>query len=180
MEHLFNLYLSQGAFGEVEVVGGVLGLAVDAGLEMEMRGRGTARLAYEGNHLPRLDALALLDEVLGVVGVVGLEAVLVADAHEVTVAREFVGIDHFTGEGGIYLVLGLRLEVDTGMHPSTALPIGTDHLGARQREVPVARHVVRIVAMGAPRKHNAQEQQRQIFTIVHDHRLQSKKRGAPE
>ena len=143
---------------------------------MEMRGRGTARLAYKGDDLTRLDALTFLDEVLGVVGVVGLEAVLMADAHEVAVAGEFVGIDHLTWEGGVDLVLGLRLEVDTGMHPSAALAVGTDHLGARQREVPVARHVVRIVAMGAPRKHNAQEQQRQIFTIVHDHRLQSKKK----
>ena len=48
------------AFVQIEIVGGVPGLAVDACLEMQMGRRGPARLAYEKIFLVKLHILLML------------------------------------------------------------------------------------------------------------------------
>lgn len=130
--------LSDNLFVEIKVDGGVLRLAVDAGLEVQMGRGGTSRLSCEGNGLSCLYALPHLYQVLGVVGVVGLQSVGMPDTHKFAIAREFLREDHLTVEGRIDLVLGLRLEVHAGMHPSVALAVGTDNLSPWQRETPSA------------------------------------------
>ncbi len=102
---------------QVEVVGGILRLAVDAGLKVQMGRCGATRLAYEGYHLSGLNVLTHLHHVLGVMGVVGLQAVGVLDADQIAIARELTREYHLTIEGGIDLILGLGLEVGTCMLP---------------------------------------------------------------
>ena len=72
----------------VEVDVGVDGLSVDAGFEMQVGCGGPACLSCEGDDLSGLHPVAGLDEVLAVVAVVGLQAVLVADADQVSVTGE--------------------------------------------------------------------------------------------
>jgi hypothetical protein len=148
-EVLADLF-SEDTVGEVKIVGGVLGLAVDAGFEMKMRGAGTARLANEGYYLTSLDVLTFLYQVLRVVGIVSFQAVGMFDTHQIAIARRLIGEDDLASESGIDLIPILSLEVSTRMHPSTTLTIRTDDLGTWQGKVPGAR--VGIDAMGAANK----------------------------
>ena len=151
-----GLFIAKEAVGKVEVIGRVLGLAVDAGFEMKMRGGSATRLANEGNHLTSLDMLTFLYQVLRVVGVIGLQAVGMFDTHQIAIARRLVGEDDLASESGIDLIPVLSLDVGTSMHPSATLTIRTDDFGTWQGKVPGAR--VGIVAMGAACKQYTQKQ----------------------
>ena len=139
---MYNTYLLsffEGVVSQVEVVGGILRLAVHSGLEVQMGRGGATRLAYEGYHLPGLHVLTYLHLVLGVVSVVGLEAVGVLDAYQITIAGELTREHHLTVEGGIDLVLGLCLEVDARMLAPATLAVRADHFCPWQWEAPLFR-----------------------------------------
>ena len=95
--------------GQIKVVSRVLRLAVHAGLKVQVRRSGAARLSDEGYHLSGLHVLAHLYHVLGIMGVIGLQPVGMLDAHQVTVAVELAREHHLAVEGSIDFVLGLRL-----------------------------------------------------------------------
>ena len=79
-------FLAELLAGEVEIDGGVSGFAVDTRLEMQMGCRSPSRLSCQGYSLPRLDLLALLDKIFGVMRLIGFQAVGMFDSHEVTIA----------------------------------------------------------------------------------------------
>ena len=124
--------------GQIEVVGRVLWLAVHAGLKVQMGCCGAACLSDEGYHLPGFHALSYLDHVLGIMAVIGLQAIGVLDAYQIAVAGELAREHHLAVEGSIDLILGLRLEVDACMLPPAALAIRADDLSTRQREAPLS------------------------------------------
>ena len=115
--------------GVVEIGIGIDGLSVDARLEMQVRRRGTSRLSGQCNDLSSLHLFTGLHQILAVVAVVGLQAVVVANAHQISIARIGTGEDDLAVEGCPYLVVGLGLQVYTCVASSTALAIGTDDLG---------------------------------------------------
>ena len=127
---------------------------------MQMRSRGTARLANEGYYLTGFDVLTFLDQILRVMGVIGLKTVRVSDSYEIAIAGELVRVDHFSSKSCIDLIFILCLQVGTSMHPSATLTEGTDHFGTRQWEVPVASigYFTRIIAMGTSGEQYAQKQ----------------------
>ena len=86
--------------------------AIDAHFEMQMGRCGATRLAYEGYHLPRLDMFALLHQILGIVGITGLQTVGMLDADVVAIAMIDIGEDDLTLESGIDLVVGFCLQID--------------------------------------------------------------------
>ena len=117
---------------------------------MQMRCRGTTCLANEGYYLTGFDVLTFLDQILRVMGVIGLKTVRVSDSYEIAIAGELVRVDHFSSKSCIDLIFILCLQVGTSMHPSATLTEGTDHLGTGQWEVPVAciGHFTWKIAMG--------------------------------
>ena len=66
----------------VEETGGVDTLTVDACLEMQVLGSGTACATRQCNDVAGLDAVANLDKILGVVTIIRLEAVGMLDAYQ--------------------------------------------------------------------------------------------------
>ena len=122
--------------------------AIDAHFEMQMGRCGATRLAHEGYHLPRLDMIALLYQILGIVGITGLQAVGMLDADVVAIAVIDIGEDDLAFERGIDIVVGFGLQVDTRVGASATLAVGTDDLSAWQREMPAdgIRRLDRIVA----------------------------------
>ena len=122
---------------QIKVVGRVLWFAVQAGLKVQVGRSGATSLSDEGYHLPGLHMLTYLYHVLGVMGVICLQAIGVLDAYQISVAGEYAREHHFAVEGGIDLVLGLRLEVDTRMPSPTTRAVRADNLGTRQREAPL-------------------------------------------
>ena len=71
---------------QVEVVGGVLRLAVHASLEVQVGCGGATCLSDEGYHLPGLHMLTFFHQVLRVMGVVSLQTIGMLDAHQIAVA----------------------------------------------------------------------------------------------
>ena len=122
----------------VEIVGRILRLPVQAHLEVQMGCCSTACLAYEGYHLPGLDAVAYLHQVLRVVAVVGFQPVSMLDAYQVTIPVVLVREHHLAIKGSIDIVLVLCLEIDTCMLFATTMAEGADEFSPRQRKAPVA------------------------------------------
>ena len=58
--------------------------------------------------------------------IVGLQRVGMLDAYQVAISIVLAGKDHLTIKRGIDGIVGLCLEVDTRMHPSPTLAVGTD------------------------------------------------------
>ena len=69
----------------VEETGGVDTLTVDARLEMQVLGGGTARATCQCNDVTGLDVVADLDQVLGIVTIICFEAVVVLDAYQIAI-----------------------------------------------------------------------------------------------
>lgn len=134
---LFHLdLLSENTLVEVEIVGGVTGLAVDAHFEVQMGRGGSARLTCEGYHLTSLDKIALLHQILRVMGIAGFQAVGMLDADVIAITVIDVGEYHLAFESGIDVVVGLCLEVNTRVRPFATFAVRADDLCARQRKMP--------------------------------------------
>ena len=70
----------------IEETGGVDTLAIDACLEMQVLGGGTARTSRESQFLPSAHAVAHLHQILGIVAVEGLQTVGMLQYDTVAVA----------------------------------------------------------------------------------------------
>ena len=118
---------------QVEDDVGIEMVAIDAGLEMQVFGRGAPRAPGQGDGLPGPHVVARLDQVLGVVAVDGLQPVVMTDNDNVAIRRVGLGHPHDSLEGRHDRVVGARLQVHAGM-PFPPASIRRYHLRARQGE----------------------------------------------
>ena len=125
---VFTLY---NTFIEVEIIGGITGLTIDAHLKMKMWRCSTTRLTNKGYHLTSLDVLTFLYQILRVVGIAGLQAVGMLDADVIAITMIDVGEYHLAFESGIDVVVGLCLEVNTRVRPFATFAVRADDLCAR-------------------------------------------------
>ena len=95
----------------VEETGGVDALTVDARLEMQVLSSGTACATCQCNDVTGLDAVADLDKILGVVTIIGLEAVGMLDAYQIAIAIERTREHHLAIEGSKDVVVSLGFDV---------------------------------------------------------------------
>ena len=130
---VFTLY---NTFIEVEIIGGITGLTIDAHLKMKMWRCSTTRLTNKGYHLTGLYTIAFLHQVLRVVGIAGLQAVGMLDADIVAITMIDIREDDLTLKRGIDLVVGFCLQIDARMGASTTLAVGADDFSTRQRKMP--------------------------------------------
>ena len=130
---VFTLY---NTFIEVEIIGGITGLTIDAHLKMKMWRCSTTRLTNKGYHLTGLYTIAFLHQVLRVVGIAGFQTVRMLDADVVAITVIDIRKDNFTLKGSIDVIVGLGLEIDTRMRTPTTLAVGADDFRSRQRKMP--------------------------------------------
>ena len=95
----------------IEVFFGIDASAVDARLEMKMLSGSTACAPRQCNDLSCRDLVTDTYQVLGVMAIVGLQAVSVLNADEVAIAGIESGENHLAVEGCQDVVVGLGLEV---------------------------------------------------------------------
>ena len=138
----------------VEETGGVDALTVDACLEMQVFGSGTACATRQCNDVAGLDAVANLDKILGVVAIIRLEAVGMLDAYQIAITIVLPREYHFAIEGSKDVVVSLGLDVGTRMATTATRAIGADDLGTRQGIAPVTaiRGVNRVLGLGTTRE----------------------------
>ncbi len=124
----------------VEDDGAVEGTALDARLEVEVLGGGTAGAPFECQWVASLEPLPYADEELGVVAVERLEAVGMPHHDAVAVAVVGGAEDDLAGEGGTNGVVGVCLHVGACMVARTAE--GADEVGTGERIAPLLDGVV--------------------------------------
>ena len=95
----------------VEETGGVDALTVDACLEMQVLSSGTACATCQRNDVTSLDAVAHLDKILGVVTIIGLEAVVMLDTYQIAITIVLPREHHLAIEGSKDVVVSLGLDV---------------------------------------------------------------------
>src|SRR5262249_7720830 len=91
-------------------------VAVDAGLVMQMRPRGTAGRSDLADDLADLDALPDLDVDLGEMPVARGEAVAVVDFNHPTVTAAPASLDHRAGSGGVNRISAIAAKINSGVH----------------------------------------------------------------
>ena len=121
----------------VEEAGRVDMFAIDARLEMQMFGCSTPCATSQRNDITGLYMITLLDQVLGVVAIIGLETVGMFDAYQIAIAIVLTREHHLTIEGCQDIVVGLGLQVCARMSASTTGTVRADNLCAGQRITPV-------------------------------------------
>lgn len=138
----------------VEETGGVDTLTIDACLEMQVLSSGTACATCQRNDVTSLDAVADLDKILGVVTIIGLEAVGMLDAYQIAITRVGSREHHLAIEGSKDVVVSLGLDVGTRMATTATRAIGADDLGTRQGIAPVTaiRRVDCVLGLGTTRE----------------------------
>ena len=95
----------------IEVFFGIDTSAVNARLEVEMFGGGTACAPRQCNNLSCRDLVTDTYQVLGVMAIVGFQTVGMLDADEVAIGVIGSREDHLAVEGCQDVVVGLGLEV---------------------------------------------------------------------
>ena len=136
--------MPQGAGLEVDEPGGVEGVALVAGLEVQVRTAGAAGGAAQADDIARVHPVARLLVAAGQMAVEGLQAVRVPDDDQVAVAAHVVGHADFAVEGGIHRRAGGIGKVDALV--TAAVPIA---------ELGVHAGLVR-AAVGVQRVHDPQ------------------------
>ena len=74
----------------IEETGGVDTLAIDACLEMQVLGGGTARTSCQRNDVTGLHAVTDLDQILGVMTIIRLKTVGMLDTYQIAIAMVVV------------------------------------------------------------------------------------------
>ncbi len=98
---------------------------------------GPARAARQTDDLAGLDLVALFHEVARLVAVACGETVGVPDDNVVAVAEIRSRLGDHAVEGGHNLVVGLRLDIHTGMTATATSAKGTDDMGTGKRISPM-------------------------------------------
>lgn len=109
------LSLSVSVLCQVKVVGWILWFPIHAHFKVQMGCRGSASLPDEGYHLPRLDMLTNLHQVLRVMAIIGFHLIGMLDAYQVAITIILSREDHLAVERSIDFVLICCFEIDTSM-----------------------------------------------------------------
>ena len=112
----------------VEILIGVDIFPVHAGLKMQMLRSGSSRATCQCYHLSGLHVVAYLNHILGIVAIIGFQAIRMLDANQITIASIFCRKNNLSVEGCKNIVVSLRLQVRTRMLPTTTSAIRTDDL----------------------------------------------------
>ena len=125
---------AKGILVMVEDARGVKGSAFDPNLEMKMVGGGSARPAFYADRLTRLQPLANLDKVAGIVAVECLQTIRMTQDNAIPISIIRPRKDDLAREGCTNRVPGTGLDVCTSV---TAPPsIGTDEFASGQGIAP--------------------------------------------
>ena len=87
----------------------VIGATIDAGFEMQVLCSGTTCATCQGYHITSFYSVAHLHQILGVVTIVGLQAITMQDAHQIAITCILGGKDHLAIKRSTYLVVWLGL-----------------------------------------------------------------------
>ena len=104
---------------------------------MQMFGCRPTCTPRQRNDITGFYVITLLDQVLGVVTIIGFETVGMLDAYQVAIAIVLTREHHLAIEGCQDIVVGLGLQVCTRMSTTATGTIGTDDFCAGQRIAPI-------------------------------------------
>ena len=115
---------------------GVVSLAIDTCLEMQMLCCSTACTTRQRNDVTSLYPITYLYQILGVMAIIGLQTITMQYTYQVAIACILGREDHFTIESRTNLIVGLGLQVYTRVTSTSTASIRADDLGSRQGIAP--------------------------------------------